>query len=97
MKIGRLHVRFNTGRRWHTQSKWPDGDWRTDYFETDDDWGDTRPETLEWVHHIEETFTRREILVAHRVVSCYQIKFTISYRTFWFEVSNNTRWKWWTA
>ncbi len=92
MRIGRrLHVRFTAGRRWHTQSKWPDGGWRVDYFETDDDWGITPAgvdHLLEWKQQLDSG-----VVVEHRVVSCYQIKFTICYRSFWFEASNHTKWK----
>ncbi len=91
MKLGRLHVQFTAGRRWHTQNKWPDSSWRTCYFENDHDWGDTPPEpneVTEWDRILDSG-----VVVLFRVVSCYQIKFTISYRSFWLEVSNVTKWK----
>lgn len=96
MRIGRLHVNFMAGRQEHTQTKWPDADWRTNYMESDMDCDKREPGSpLNWSTSHEETLTRREIVLLHRTVSRYLIKFTVQYRTFYFEVANCTNWKWW--
>lgn len=91
MQIGRLHVRLTFTRQYHSQTKWPDDSyWQTDYFESDRDL--VKPEQDTWVTPF-ETMDKRSILIRHRAVTRFLIKFEVVYRSFWFEVGNCTHWK----